>query len=138
MDAKECPSRLFSADLNRSPKLWQCQLNTHLELHLLPPLLTHFPFNCGSRSAHQLLLLEYLHASTMSSEVASTSRNPGTAYSASLQEKLVAPGDSTNAFDMYCPLGGCRCLMLRQGSARLVKRSAAAVSGRTPDGQRTG
>lgn len=66
--------------------------------------------------------------SAPSSLVASGSRNPGQPYSEALRPSLVAAEDGqTNAYDIYCPLGGCRCLLLRKGSATLVARSAAAV-----------
>lgn len=57
----------------------------------------------------------------------SSHRNPGQAYSASLREKLVSD-DGTNASDIYCPLAGCRCLLLKIGSAKLVERTGEAVS----------
>lgn len=61
----------------------------------------------------------------------SSSRNPGVPYSADqLREKLVDDAGN-NATDLYCPLGGCRCLLLRKGSARLVKRDGEAVSDHT-------
>lgn len=60
---------------------------------------------------------------------ASTSRNPGVPFTPELlQEKKLVDSAGNNATDIFCPLGGCRCLILKKGSAKLVKRNAEAVS----------
>lgn len=58
----------------------------------------------------------------------STSRNPGSPFTAGLLSEKLVDSAGNNATDLYCPLGGCRCLMLRKGSAKLVKRDGDAVS----------
>ena len=60
------------------------------------------------------------------STVASTSRNPGEPYSGDLRTRLVTAAN-TNAFDIYCPLAGCRCILLRKGTAELAKRNGEPV-----------
>jgi hypothetical protein len=59
--------------------------------------------------------------------VSSSSRNPGLAFTAELFQDKLVDASGSNATDIYCPLGGCRCLILRRGSAKLVKRTGEAV-----------
>lgn len=64
----------------------------------------------------------------MSASTASASRNPGVPYSLSIKSSIIDSSNGTNAADIYCPLAGCRCLILRKGSAQLVERDSGPVS----------
>lgn len=79
---------------------------------------------------HQIYIMQELlqSGSSSSSGATSTRRSPGEAYSADLAAQLKDESTGLNATDIYCPLGGCRCLLLRKGNATLVQRSAEAVS----------
>lgn len=60
--------------------------------------------------------------------LAYSSRNPGVPFSQEIKDRLAASAGQTNEYDIYCPLAGCRCLILRKGHAQLVNRKADVVS----------